>query len=121
MATEFYNVDGELVALRYWGGDERGTVIELRDGARFGELDTPLRGAGAGVTTLRELAAEVGRGRLSPAEVEQRRRVREGVRIRPERVETPEELWRPCRSCGTQTRYRSPHTGAPRCGQCLSG
>ncbi len=80
MSTEFYNVDGELVAYRTWGGEARGTVVELQpDAVKVRAMDEPLYGTDGSQENLRTLAEQVGRGRLSPAEVEQKRRDRDAA------------------------------------------
>lgn len=89
MGTEFRDADGRLVARRYWGGDERGVVIELEPNAvthlarllawsaNGAATSVPLlHGDDGSETNLVELAAQAGTNRLSPAAVLERRRQR---------------------------------------------
>lgn len=74
MATEFRRADGgdavgEPVALRYWGGCDAGTRVDLLPGAdRLLSLDEPLVGDDGTLSTLRGLAGSVGAGRRDPRE-----------------------------------------------------
>jgi hypothetical protein len=112
MSTEFYNVDGELVAHRYWGGDARGTVVELQpDAVKVREMDEPLYGNDGSQENLRTLADWVGRNRLTPADIVERERERaEAFRVKP-------GPWGNCEHCGEAFGPRNPRNahGLGRC------
>jgi RNA polymerase-binding transcription factor DksA len=126
MSTEFYNVDGELVAHRYWGGDARGTVVELQpDAVKVREMDEPLFGTDGSQENLRTLADWVGRNRLTPADIVERERERAAA-FRAARQRDMERTWAPtlepgpwgnCEHCGEAFGPRNPRNahGLGRC------
>jgi hypothetical protein len=60
MGTMFHHEDGAHVATRWWGGEERGVVVQLERGAGDVMMDTPLQGDDGSSATLRDLADQAG-------------------------------------------------------------
>lgn len=87
MATMFVNSKGEAVALRRFGGDEVGVVVELQQGAAGTATDELLRSAdGTEVQSLDDLARQVGLGAVPAHELRRRSDVAR-LRRRLERIQ----------------------------------